>query len=122
MGAVPRVLRRRPQQEEDEDDQEDYEASSSGRDEFDSDFDLTDSYVGKRGRKKGTKIRKRGRRANKAAPAREAGPRPGRGRRGRKPKVVVDTPAPNKEDVSPAKGQEHALSKREEENGEMSSS
>lgn len=26
--------------------------SSSGRDEFDSDFDLTDSYPGKRGRKK----------------------------------------------------------------------
>lgn len=44
---------------EDEDDQEDYEASSSGRDEFDSDFDLTDSYVGKRGRKKGSKAKKK---------------------------------------------------------------
>ena len=52
--------------DEDEEDQEDYEASSSGRDEFDSDFDLTDSYVGKRGRKKGTKIKKRrGRRPTK---------------------------------------------------------
>lgn len=45
--------------EDDSDDLEDYEASSSGRDEFDSDFDLTDSYVGKRGRKKGTKMKRR---------------------------------------------------------------
>ena len=44
---------------DDSEDEEDYEASSSGRDEFDSDFDLTDSYVGKRGRKKGTKMKKR---------------------------------------------------------------
>jgi hypothetical protein len=35
-----------------------YEASSSGRDEFDSDFDQTDSYRGKRGRKKGYRIKK----------------------------------------------------------------
>lgn len=46
-------------QSEESEDQEDYQASSSGRDEFDSDFDLTDSYVGKRGRKKGTKVRRR---------------------------------------------------------------
>lgn len=45
-------------------DEEDYQASSSGRDDFDSDFDLTDSYVGKRGRKKGTKVKRR-----KKAPA-----------------------------------------------------
>ena len=44
---------------DDEDDQEDYQASSSGRDEFDSDFDLTDSYVGKRGRKKGIKVKRK---------------------------------------------------------------
>ena len=44
---------------EDSDDEEDYEASSSGRDEFDSDFDLTDSYVGKRGRKKGSKVKRK---------------------------------------------------------------
>ena len=50
---------------EDSEDEEDYEASSSGRDEFDSDFDLTDSYVGKRGRKKGTKMKKRKRVAPK---------------------------------------------------------
>lgn len=37
----------------------DYEASSSGRDQFDSDFDLTDSYPGKRGRKKGQKVKRR---------------------------------------------------------------
>jgi hypothetical protein len=48
---------------EDEDDLEDYEASSSGRDEFDSDFDLTDSYAGKRGRKKGTKVKRKQRKA-----------------------------------------------------------
>ena len=37
----------------DSSDAEDYVQSSSGRDEFDSDFDLTESYPGKRGRKKG---------------------------------------------------------------------
>lgn len=53
----------------------DYEASSSGRDEFDSDFDQTDSYPGKRGRKKGQKARKRA-------------PRPSTGRPRGRPKKV----------------------------------
>lgn len=76
--------------EEDSDDQEDYEASSSGRDEFDSDFDLTDSYAGKRGRKKGTKLKRR-RPANKPEPPPRDpnAPRPKRGRK----KKVVDPPA-----------------------------
>ena len=45
-----------PEDEDEEDDE--YEQSSSGRDEFDSDFDETDSYPGKRGRKKGSRLTK----------------------------------------------------------------
>jgi hypothetical protein len=71
-------------QSEDSQDLEDYEASSSGRDEFDSDFDLTDSYVGKRGRKKGSKIRKPKRGQQKKEQQPERG---GSGRRGRKKKA-----------------------------------
>ena len=44
---------------EESEDEEDYEQSSSGQDEFDSDFNNTDSYPGKRGRKKGTKVKRR---------------------------------------------------------------
>ena len=52
-----------------EEDSEDYQQSSSGRDEFDSDFNLTDSYPGKRGRKKGSKVKKsRGRGRGRGRP------------------------------------------------------
>lgn len=57
-------LRERPEDE----DESDYEASSSGRDEFDSDFDLTDSYPGKRGRKKGQKVKRRAKRESTGRP------------------------------------------------------
>ncbi len=43
--------------EPESEDLEDYQQSSSGRDYFDSDFDDTDSYPGKRGRKKGFKVK-----------------------------------------------------------------
>lgn len=77
----------RPQ---DQSDLEDYEASSSGRDEFDSDFDLTDSYVGKRGRKKGTKVKRRKRKdANPPEKKEDEVPKP-KGKRGRKKKVPVE--------------------------------
>lgn len=69
---------------------EDYEASSSGRDEFDSDFDLTDSYVGKRGRKKGTKVKRRKRKdANPLEKKEDEVPKP-KGKRGRKKKVPAE--------------------------------
>jgi hypothetical protein len=48
-----------PRSRDEEAHESDYVASSSGRDEFDSDFDQTDSYQGKRGRKKGQKVKKR---------------------------------------------------------------
>lgn len=51
-----------------EEDESDYEASSSGRDQFDSDFDLTDSYPGKRGRKKGQKVKRRVKREGSGRP------------------------------------------------------
>jgi hypothetical protein len=71
---------------EDSEDEEDYQASSSGRDEFDSDFDLTDSYVGKRGRKKGTKVKRRKRQITKASEGKSEEEKPAKGRRGRKKK------------------------------------
>lgn len=55
-------------QKAEEEDESDYQASSSGRDEFDSDFDLTDSYPGKRGRKKGQKVKRRIKRQGSGRP------------------------------------------------------
>ena len=77
---------------EESEDQEDYQASSSGRDEFDSDFDLTDSYIGKRGRKKGTKLRRKRRPITKPADKEDDAPPKPKGKRGRKKKVPLDQP------------------------------
>jgi hypothetical protein len=77
---------------EDEEDLEDYQASSSGRDEFDSDFDLTDSYIGKRGRKKGTKVRRKRKPIAKPEEKESDVPPKPKGKRGRKKKVPLDLP------------------------------
>jgi hypothetical protein len=67
---------------DDSDDEEDYEASSSGRDYF----DLTDSYAGKRGRKKGTKLKRRKKPISKTTADKQDTTRPAKGRPAKKKK------------------------------------